>query len=355
MASSRTARLVALAVAASILAPAASVAAEPEGPTVVKRELIRESARISDIGQAAAHDMLARAFTEPVTEADVVAALSQAMIDAGSSELLEGFEAIVASGTASAIPHGDPTEDDTNYILPGEVVVVDIGARYDGWVSDNTKTYFIGVEPPELFLSTYPLVKEAQDRAVAAVRSGQRAVDIDSTARDFLAQAGYVDEFMHCLGHGVGLQVHVRPMLCPGSDDVLLSSRNDVVAIEPGLYFDGCFGLRIEDDFAVLRTGSERYTFAPADLEDIMIAPPDDWNGTSPTGQFADYSGCPFEVDPRAAAGAPPAVVGGGASGGGDAGAVLALVAVVALVGAALVWRVPLTRTARRLARWPRH
>lgn len=353
MAPTPAVRLLALVLAAIVLAPAASVAAGPEGPTVIKRELIRESARISDIGQAAARDMLARAFTEPITEADVVAELSQAMIDAGSSELLEGFEAIVASGAASAIPHGDPTDDTANYILPGEVVVVDIGARYDGWVSDNTKTYFIGVEPPELFLSAYPLVKEAQDRAVAQVRSGQRAVDIDSVSRDFLSEAGYDDEFMHCLGHGVGLQVHVPPMLCPGSDDILLSSRNDVVAVEPGLYFDGCFGMRIEDDFAVLRTGSERYTFAPAELEDIMLAPPQGWNGTSPTGEFADYSGCDFEVDARKASGAPPAVVGGGASGGGEAGAALVLVVAAVAVAAAFFWRAPLMRVARRAVRRP--
>jgi hypothetical protein len=335
-----------------LVVPAGAVEAGPEGPTVIKRELIRESARISDIGQAAARDALTRAFTEPLTEAQVVAELSQAMIDAGSSELLEGFEAIVASGTASAIPHGDPTDDADNYILPGEVVVVDIGARYAGWVSDNTKTYFIGVEPPELFRTAYALVVEAQDLAVAQVRSGQRAVDIDTTARSFLAEAGYEEEFMHCLGHGVGLQVHVPPMLCPGSDDVLLASRNDVVAIEPGLYFDGCFGLRLEDDFAVLRAGAERYTFAPSALTDIMIAPPADWNGSSPTGEFADYAGCAFEVDVRAAAGAPPAaVVGGGAGAVEGAGAVVAIAAALAAAAAAYVWRVPLARRARGLLR----
>ncbi len=344
----RAAPLVAAAAALLLMGPAASAAAGPDGPEVIKRELIRESARISDVGQAAAKEALSRAFAEPVTEADVVQVLSQAMIDEGSSELLEGFEAIVASGAASAIPHGDPTDDATNYILPGEVVVVDIGARYDGWVSDNTKTYFVGVEPPDLFLSTYPLVAEAQQRAVATIQTGVRAVDVDSTARDFLAQAGYEEEFMHCLGHGVGLQVHVPPMLCPGSDDVLLTSRNDVVAVEPGLYFDGCFGMRIEDDFAVLRTGSERYTFASAALEDILLAPPAGWDGSSPTGEFADYSGCGFAFDVERAAGVPGAGTQPVAPAEDGAGVALAATGALAAAVAVFIWRAPAASAVHR-------
>lgn len=311
-----TARCLAVLAAVALLALALAPAAQG-GPDVVKRELIRESARISDIGQAAAREALARAFAEPVTEADVVEALSRAMVDAGSSPYVEGFQAIVASGPASAIPHGDPSDDAKNAILPGEVVVVDIGARYKGWVSDNTKTYFLGVEPPEEFVKIYMIVQEAQKRAYESIRSLERAADLDAAARGYIADQGYGENFLHCLGHGVGLYVHVLPRICPDSDDVLLSSRNDVVAIEPGIYLEGCFGVRIEDDFAVLRAGYERYTFAPSDLAEIMLAPPQDWNGSSPTGEFADYSGCPFFVDAKAAAGAAPrppsAAPGGGA------------------------------------------
>ena len=283
--------------------PALSASGAPDAPSVVKRELIRESARLSDLGQAAARDALARAFEVPVTEADVLAALSRAMVENGSSEYVAGFEAIVASGPASAIPHGDPSDDAANLILPGEVVVVDIGARYKGWVSDNTKTYFMGPNPPEEFVEIYGVVKEAQTLASAAVQSGALARDLDSLARTFIDSKGYGEFFIHCLGHGVGLYVHVPPMLCPDSDDVLITARNDVVAVEPGVYLEGCFGIRIEDDFAVLRTGPERYTFAPSELEEILIAPPALWNGSSPSGEFADFSGCAFAVDPVAAAG----------------------------------------------------
>jgi len=213
--------------------PALSASGAPDAPSVVKRELIRESARLSDLGQAAARDALARAFEVPVTEADVVAALSRAMVENGSSEYVAGFEAIVASGPASAIPHGEPSDDAANLILPGEVVVVDIGARYKGWVSDNTKTYFMGPNPPEEFVEIYGVVKEAQTLASAAVQSGALARDLDSLARTFIDSKGYGEFFIHCLGHGVGLYVHVPPMLCPDSDDVLITARNDVVAVEP--------------------------------------------------------------------------------------------------------------------------
>ena len=311
-------------------APLASAA-----PDIIKRELIRESARISDIGQEAAREALAGAFTAEVTEADVVTALSTAMVNAGSSEFVEGFEAIVASGPASAIPHGDPSDDADNFILPGEVVVVDIGARYKGWVSDNTKTYFMGSEPPEEFVKIYNVVFEAQRIGYEAVVNLAAAAEVDAAARNYITEQGYGELFVHCLGHGVGYMVHVKPLICTGSDDTLSTLRNDVVAIEPGIYMDGCFGIRIEDDFAVLRDGYERYTFAPSELEQIMIAPPAEWDGTSPTGEFANYSGCAFEVDPREAAGG-----GGGgqvAYGAGGSAAAAGALGAVALIAVAFV------------------
>jgi methionine aminopeptidase len=354
----RRAALAALAGILVLCLPAADAA-----PDIVKRELIRESALISDIGQAAARDVLETAFAAEVTEADVVQALSQAMVDAGSSEFVEGFEAIVASGPASSIPHGDPSDDADNFILPGEVVVVDIGARYKGWVSDNTKTYFMGSDPPAEFVKIYTIVHEAQAIGYAAVTNFARAVDVDAAARSYITEQGYGEFFIHCLGHGVGYMVHVKPLICTGSDDTLLTARNDVVAIEPGIYLDGCFGVRIEDDFAVLRSGYERYTFAPSALEEILVAPPEGWDGTSPTGEFADYSGCSFAVDARAAAGAPRVAQGGA---GPSSGAALALgavaaaaVAVAALhrmgkLPAALTPRAVAARARRALAQAPR-
>jgi methionine aminopeptidase len=332
----------ALAVAASlvvVLVLATPLAAA--APDIVKRSLIQESARISDIGQEAAREALSAAFTEQVTEADVVTALSQAMIDAGSSEFVDGFEAIVASGPASSIPHGDPSDDGDNFILPGEVVVVDIGARYKGWVSDNTKTYFMGTEPPEEFVKVYKIVQEAQVRGYEGVINLAGAEAVDALARSYIEEQGYGEYFIHCLGHGVGYMVHVKPLICTGSNDILSTARNDVVAIEPGIYLEGCFGVRIEDDFAVLRNGYERYTFAPSELEAIMIAPPAAWNGESPSGEFGNYSGCTFEADGRAAAGSGRALP--QAAGGGSPAALSA----VALTGVAAVALIVLHRVGK--------
>ena len=119
-------------------------------PNIVKNQFLMESARISDMGMETAKNMLLRAFTENITEADVIRAINDAMTDEGSSEYVEAFGVIVASGEQSALPHGDGSDDTTNQILPGEVVVVDLGARYRGYCSDLTRTFFMGNASQEM-------------------------------------------------------------------------------------------------------------------------------------------------------------------------------------------------------------
>jgi hypothetical protein len=182
-------------------------------------------------------------------------------------------------------------------------------------------------------VKVYGIVQEAQRIGYEAVRNFAGAEAVDAVARSYITEQGYGEYFIHCLGHGVGLMVHVKPLICTGSSDTLSTARNDVVAIEPGIYLDGCFGVRIEDDFAVLRDGYERYTFAPSELSSILIAPPTEWDGTSPTGEFADYSGCSFAVDARAAAGASPSYA---PPAGGGSGAALAVLGGGAVAVAAL-------------------
>ena len=253
---------------------AAALPDEPDRTTVIKREMIREAARISDIGQATAREWLLKAFDENITEQMVVDAVNAEMTNNGSSPYVEAFQTIVASGEDSAIPHGDYSNDATNLILPGEVVVVDLGARYRGWVSDNTKTYYMGSDPPTNYTERYMLVYEAQQLAIAEVRTLVQASYLDAVARKHIEAGGY--DIPHCVGHGVGLYVHVNPFICPNSNDILNSARDDVVSIEPGIYVAGEFGIRIEDDYAVLRTGYERYTFAPSEYAASLIYPMND-------------------------------------------------------------------------------
>ena len=270
-------RAVVVGVASLLLIPAVTLfglalAEGPAGVEVVKRQMIREAARISDLGQATARAWLLRAFSENLTEQMVVDAVNAAMTNNGSNPYVEAFGTIVTSGNDSAIPHGDPNDDAENVLEPGEVVVVDLGARFKGWVSDNTKTYYLGKDPPENYTIRYHLVREAQQLAVKEIRNMARAGDVDGAARNYIEAGGY--EIPHCVGHGLGLYVHTPPLICsPDDENRLKTSSNDVVAIEPGIYIEGEFGIRIEDDWAVLRTGSEQYTHAPSEYQESLLSP----------------------------------------------------------------------------------
>jgi Xaa-Pro aminopeptidase len=258
-------------------------------PDVGKRNLIKEAARITDIGMAKAREMLERAFTENLTEAEIGAEIMDAMTSSGSNPYVEAFSPIVASGNDSSYPHGNFSNDDTNLVLPGEVVTVDIGARFKGWVGDETRTFFMGDDPPEEFVHVYNIVLEAHDLSANALQVGKMAFQIDAVARDHIKSNGYGDHFTHCLGHGLGLQVHQPPMLCPDRNDPLMAWDDQVVTIEPGIYIEDVWGVRIEDNYAILRTGSERYTMFPNDLESMLVTP--SMNQTTPEPDDTDAPG----------------------------------------------------------------
>jgi Xaa-Pro aminopeptidase len=246
---------------------------------IIKSQLLLESARISDIGMEAARSMLERAFTENITEADVAEAAATAMVENGSSEYVEAFKVIVASGEQSAMPHGDPSDDDVNRILPGEVVVVDLGARYRGYCTDLTRTFFMG-EPTHEMMKVYNIVMEAQYAAINAVRSGALAREVDKIARDIITAYGYGDNFTHGLGHGIGLYIHMPPFLYPESKGILMERGDMTITIEPGIYLTGNFGVRLEDDVFVLRRGYEVITHYPKGLDSAIIYPPPSMNET---------------------------------------------------------------------------
>ncbi len=258
--------------------------ADKNEPYVVKNRLLLESAKIADKGMEAAKNMLIRAFSENITEADVVRAINDAMTDEGSSEYVEAFGVIVASGEQSAMPHGDTSDDGTNLILPGEVVVVDLGARYRGYCSDLTRTFFMGNATQEM-MDIYNITLEAQVAGIEAVRAGVWARDVDKVARDIISGYGYGDNFTHGLGHGIGLYIHMPPILSPNSDGILFKSGDMTITIEPGIYLDGRFGIRIEDDVFVLRTGYELLTFYPKGIENAILYPDTISNDSQSTGE----------------------------------------------------------------------
>ena len=174
----------------------------------------------------------------------------------------EAFGAIVAAGDHGAQAHALPGE---RVIGAGELVVVDTGARVDGYCSDITRTYAAG-EPSDELRRIYDVVLEAQLAGLAAVRAGAHGRrDVDAAARAVIEVAGYSDQFGHGTGHGVGLQVHEAPSLGRTRGDRL--EAGTVCTVEPGIYLEGLAGVRIEDTVLVTPDGCERLTTSPKDLQ----------------------------------------------------------------------------------------
>jgi Xaa-Pro aminopeptidase len=164
------------------------------------------------------------------------------------------FDTIVASGARSALPHGRASE---KRIGAGEFVIIDFGARYRGYYSDETCTFSCG-KPNRRQEEVYHIVKDAHDKTISSVRPRMKAVELDAVARDWIRNAGYGDYFGHGTGHGVGLEVHENPVIGPESEDVL--EEGMVFTIEPGIYIPGWGGVRIEDMVLVTKSGCEVLT-----------------------------------------------------------------------------------------------
>ncbi len=170
------------------------------------------------------------------------------------------FETIVASHERGAQPHAHPGHD---RIGADTLITIDLGCVLDGYCSDCTRTFATGTPPPAL-AEAYRICLEAQLAAMAAVKPGARASDVDGAARDVIAAAGHGDHFGHPVGHGVGLDIHESPRL--GATTSATLEPGMVVTVEPGIYLPGIGGVRIEDLVIVTPTGGERLTMYPKEL-----------------------------------------------------------------------------------------
>jgi Xaa-Pro dipeptidase len=177
-------------------------------------------------------------------------------------ELSDGisFEPIVASGENAANPHHAPGD---RRIREGDLVILDYGAKWNGYCSDMTRTIAVG-KPDEKLVEIYNVVKEAQENAYKTVRTGVKAKDIDGAARETIAKAGYGEYFTHRTGHGLGLDVHEEPFIGPDGEVILENGMT--FTIEPGIYVPGLGGVRIEDDVAVVDGRGKRLTRADREL-----------------------------------------------------------------------------------------
>jgi len=241
------------------LADAEFEAAGPLLGALRARKDAGEIAALSRAGAAAdaAFDRLIAEGLGGRTEREVAAALAALLVDAGHRT---ADFTIVASGPNGASPHHEPGE---RRIAGGDVVVLDFGGKLDGYCSDMTRTVSVG-EPSADVKATHQIVRDAQQRAFEVVAPGVTGEEADRAARDVIEAAGFGKAFFHRTGHGIGLDVHEEPYLVAGNDRPL--EIGNCFSIEPGIYLEGRFGVRIEDIVALTDEGARRLNEAPRDL-----------------------------------------------------------------------------------------
>ena len=220
---------------------------------------IRRAIRIQEqaFGQLVSH------IRPGMTEQEVAAYLEYTMKQLGASG--SSFSTIVAAGTNSALPHAVPGR---RRLKRNQIILIDFGARVDGYCGDLTRVVCLGRMPARL-AKVYQIVREAQLAAVEAIKPGVLLRDVDAVARRIIRKAGYGSRFAHSLGHGIGLDIHEQPILSPRIDGELRPGH--VVTVEPGIYLPGIGGVRIEDDVAVTERGRRKLSSLPTDLESAMI------------------------------------------------------------------------------------
>ncbi|WCK53157.1 Xaa-Pro peptidase family protein [Aneurinibacillus sp. Ricciae_BoGa-3] len=236
--------------------------ADTEG-LVEELRLIKTAEEITVVKQAA--EIADKTFSHilsyikpGITELQVSNEMEMVMRSLGASS--SSFDTIVASGLRSALPHGVASD---KVIEQGDMVTLDFGAYYKGYVSDITRTIAVG-EPGEKLREIYSVVLKAQLNGVKHFKAGITGIEADALTRDIIKDAGYGEYFGHSTGHGIGLEVHEGPALSMKGDTTLKPGM--IVTCEPGIYIANIGGVRIEDDVVITDNGCEILTSSPKDL-----------------------------------------------------------------------------------------
>lgn len=208
--------------------------------------LLRQAAMLGQQGI----ELAFQALHVGITECAIASLIRKYWLEQGAAKV--SFDPIVAFGPNSALPHHRPT---ARPLAEGDVVLIDAGVSLNHYCSDMTRTAVFGTPTP-LFLEVWHLVKQAQEEALKNCKKGVSASDLDAIARLKISSKGYGKEFSHSLGHGLGLEVHEWPPVNKKSTALL--EEGMVLAIEPGIYIEGAFGVRIEDCAIVGELGPER-------------------------------------------------------------------------------------------------
>ena len=177
------------------------------------------------------------------TEKEIAFDLVRHMIENGAFK--ESFDKIVTSGADSSLPHAIPQAKKLE-----QPILIDWGAIYDGYCSDNTRTMVYTESQQEI----WDIVAEAHDKAIKAIRPGMKCCEVDKVARDIIADYGYGDKFIHSTGHSLGLDIHETPGFSLRDETTV--EEGMVITVEPGIYLEGEFGVRLEDTIAVSKRGN---------------------------------------------------------------------------------------------------
>jgi Xaa-Pro aminopeptidase len=218
-------------------------------PTIDLVERLRAVKAPEEVAAIRAAAELAQAALDEVlpgvrvgqTELEIGAALEAALRRRGSE--WHPFPTIVASGPRSALPHARTS---ARRLGAGELLLIDFGAQVDGYCADLTRTFVVGARADERQRTIHEVVQSAQRRAIEHLRPGMPAREGDALARDVIATRGFGEAFGHSLGHGLGLEVHEAPRVAANSESPL--PPHAVVTVEPGVYFPGWGGVRLEDN-----------------------------------------------------------------------------------------------------------
>ncbi|MGD0900426.1 MAG: Xaa-Pro peptidase family protein [Thermoguttaceae bacterium] len=235
---------------------------------VEKLRLVKDKEEIAEIREAVwfaerAFGVIRATLRPDQTEKEVADELDHQFRRFGARGA--SFPPIVAAGARAALPHAKPTQQ---LLGRSDLVLIDWGAEGRLYKSDLTRVLVIGKISPKL-RRIYGVVLRAQTRAIAAIRPGITAGQVDAVARGVIADAGFGRRFSHGLGHGLGLEVHEAPRLAAKSSIVLRPGM--VVTVEPGVYVPGWGGIRIEDDVLVTRKGRELLSSVPKQLEEVVV------------------------------------------------------------------------------------
>ncbi len=227
---------------------------QPVVDVVENMRLFKEEAEIEAMSRACAlnhkvYELLRPGLAIGMSEKEIAWEVEKLFRENGSSGL--NFDTIVGIGPNAALPHARPGE---TKLTENCSVLIDMGGRFDNYCSDQTRSWWIGDSPAGYFTETLDLVREAQARAIAAVRPGVRAKELYAIAQDCFARHGVAEYFTHALGHGIGLETHEAPSLNPACEMELRVGM--VITIEPGLYYPQWGGIRWEHMVLVTEDGA---------------------------------------------------------------------------------------------------